>query len=133
MDAYLIKSYDDVVGARHLVRAQTKEMGFGLVDQTRLTTVASELTRNILLYAGEGKMILDQVINGTETSLKIDFIDEGPGIPDVELAMKDGYTSGEGLGNGLPGSKRLVDEFRIVSEPGKGTRITVIKWLPAGG
>ncbi|MBC8321376.1 MAG: anti-sigma regulatory factor [Bacteroidetes bacterium] len=129
MEVHEIKSDEDIVLARHFIRDRAKEMGFGLVDQTKLTTVASELVRNILLYAGKGKVITIEVKNGFDIGLKIEFIDYGPGIENIELALKDGYTSGGGLGKGLPGSKRLVDDFFIETEKNRGTKITVIKWL----
>jgi len=129
MNVYEISSEDDIVMARHVVRDLTKQMGFNLVDQTRLTTVTSELVRNILLYAGKGRMVTTEIRNGFDQGVKIEFIDFGPGIENIEWVMKDGNTTSGGLGNGLPGSKRLVDEFFIESEKNRGTKITTIKWL----
>ena len=127
MQVYDVKGSDDVISARHFVRDIAKNLGFGLVDQTRLTTVASELVRNIANYAGSGKIIVNQISNGIDNGIKIEFKDNGPGIGNIELAMKDGYTTSGGLGSGLPGSKRLVDEFFIESEIGRGTTITITK------
>lgn len=105
-------------------------LGFRLIDQTRLATVASELARNVVKYAGRGRMIL-QPWQGAEgrQGLRLIFEDDGPGIPDLKAAMRDGFTTGGGLGKGLPGSKRLADEFDIRSEVGRGTRVTVVRWL----
>jgi serine/threonine-protein kinase RsbT len=121
---------DDVVVARGEVRSIAASLGFRTLDQTRLATVASELARNVVRYAERGRMIAQPARSphGRE-GLRLIFEDEGPGIPDVEAAMRDGYSTGKGLGKGLPGSKRLVDEFQIDSAPGRGTRITVVRWL----
>jgi serine/threonine-protein kinase RsbT len=106
------------------------ELGFRMIDQTRLATVASELARNVVKYARRGRLILQpwEGAHGRQ-GIRLIFEDEGPGIPDVEAAMRDGFTTGRGLGKGLPGSKRLVDEFDIRSELGRGTRVTVVRWL----
>jgi serine/threonine-protein kinase RsbT len=105
-------------------------IGFRLIDQTRLATVASELARNVVKYARRGQMILQPWADGRgRTGIRIIFEDRGPGIPDINAAMRDGFTTGRGLGKGLPGSKRLVDEFDIQSEVGKGTRVTIVRWL----
>ena len=122
--------YDhDIAVARNEVRAIAAALGFRMLDQTRLATVASELARNIVKYAGRGRLIAqpteDQ--NGRQ-ALRLIFEDQGPGIPNIEEAMRDGFSTGRGLGKGLPGSKRLVDEFLIESEMGQGTRITVLRW-----
>ena len=105
-------------------------VGFRLIDQTRLTTVASELARNIVKYARRGRMIV-QPLDAAQgrAGLRLIFEDSGPGIPDVAAAMRDGFSTGRGLGKGLPGSKRLVDLFEIESEVGRGTRVTVVRWL----
>jgi serine/threonine-protein kinase RsbT len=104
-------------------------LGFRLIDQTRLATVASELARNIVKYAGRGRMIAQPVASPDGRSgLRLIFEDSGPGIPDVEAAMRDGFSTGRGLGKGLPGSRRLVDEFQIESELGRGTRVAVVRW-----
>lgn len=105
-------------------------LGFRTIDQTRLATVASELARNVIKYAQRGRMILQPWEDARgRRGIRIIFEDTGPGIPDIGAAMSDGFTTGRGLGKGLPGSKRLVDEFDIQSEVGKGTRVTVIRWL----
>ena len=127
-DAYAIRSDSDVVSARQAVRARAVELRFSLVDQTKLVTAASELARNTLVYGGGGTMRLEVVERPPRVGVRAVFEDQGPGIPDVEQALRDGFTSGGGLGLGLGGSKRLVDEFEIESEVGKGTRITVTKW-----
>jgi serine/threonine-protein kinase RsbT len=123
-----IASELDIVKARQEVRTHAQELGFTLVDQTRITTAVSELVRNIVKYAVKGNIDIEMTENGTRKGLRIICRDDGPGIPDVALAMKEGYTTGKGLGYGLPGAKRLVDQFEIWSEVGKGTRVTIIKW-----
>ena len=120
---------DDIVLARQLVRARSVEAGFSLVDQTRLVTAASELARNTVDHGGGGTMTVELVNNDTgETGLRLTFDDHGPGIPDIELALKDGYTTRGGLGLGLGGARRLSNEFEISSEPGMGTRVSVVRW-----
>lgn len=123
-----IKTSSDVVMARQKVRQWAIELRFTLVDQTKLVTAASELARNALDHGQGGQMTIE-VVNGlSRTGLKLIFEDEGPGIPDIEMALKDGFTSGSGMGLGLGGSKRLVNEFDIQSEVGKGTKVTVLRW-----
>ena len=122
--------YDhDIAVARNEVRAIAAALGFRMLDQTRLATVASELARNIVKYAGRGRLIAQPTEdpNGRQ-ALRLIFEDQGPGIPNIEEAMRDGFSTGRGMGKGLPGSKRLVDEFLIESEIGQGTRITVLRW-----
>jgi len=128
VETVLIKTSADVVAVRQLVRQRTAELRFGLVDQTKMVTAASELARNTLDHGKGGSCTLENVINGTRVGLRLVFEDQGPGIPDVELALKDGYTTGSGLGLGLGGSRRLVSEFDIYTVPGKGTKITVVRW-----
>lgn len=118
----------DVVRVRQTVRAWMVEEGFGLVDQTKMVTAASELARNAVDYAGGGVARLEQLLEGSRAGLRITFTDHGPGIPDLELALTDGYTTGNGLGMGLGGSRRLVNEFAIESSPGQGTVVTVTRW-----
>jgi len=118
----------DVVRVRQTVRAWMVEEGFGLVDQTKMVTAASELARNAVDYAGGGVARLEQLLEGSRAGLRITFTDHGPGIPDLELALTDGYTTGNGLGMGLGGSRRLVNEFAIKSSPGQGTVVTVTRW-----
>ncbi len=125
-----LEGMDDVVVARGEVRTIAASLGFRTLDQTRLATVASELARNVVRYAERGRMIAQPARSPHGRSgLRLIFEDEGPGIPDVEAAMRDGYSTSKGLGKGLPGSKRLVDEFQIDSAPGCGTRVTVVRWL----
>jgi len=118
----------DVVHVRQTVRAWMVEEGFGLVDQTKMVTAASELARNAVDYGGGGVARLEQLLEGSRAGLRITFTDHGPGIPDLELALTDGYTTGNGLGLGLGGSRRLVNEFAIKSSPGQGTVVTVTRW-----
>ena len=123
-----LKTSADVVMARQKVRQWATELRFTLVDQTKLVTAASELARNALDH-GQGGQMLIEVLNGApRTGLKLVFEDQGPGIPDIEQALKDGFTTGSGMGLGLGGSKRLVNEFEIQSQVGKGTTISVIRW-----
>lgn len=119
----------DIVAARQLGRNEAKKAGFGTVDQARITTAISELARNIYLYAGKGKIEIERVTEGGLFGIKIIASDEGPGIPDLRKVMEDGFSTSGGLGAGMPGVKRLMDEFKVVSEPGAGTIITTTKWL----
>jgi serine/threonine-protein kinase RsbT len=118
----------DIVRVRQAVRQMAVELKFGLVDQTKIVTAASELARNTLDYGGGGTVKLEELESGSRRGLRLVFEDQGPGIPDLELALKDGYTTGGGLGMGLSGSKRLMSEFEIVSRLGEGTCVTIIKW-----
>jgi serine/threonine-protein kinase RsbT len=123
-----IERDEDVVRVRQLVRSAAVAAKLSLVDQTKLVTAASELARNTLVYGGGGKAEVSQIDNGLRPGIRVVFSDSGPGIPDVELALTDGYTSGSGLGLGLSGARRLVDEFDLATTVGDGTTITVIKW-----
>ena len=123
-----IDSGEKLVAVRQAVRAKAEELRFSLVDQTRIITAASELARNTLQHGGGGSVAIEIVENGIRRGLRLTFKDQGPGIPDLELAMKDGYTTGSGLGLGLSGSKRLVNEFKILSKVGEGTEVTITKW-----
>lgn len=123
-----LQSSDDIVRVRQIVRNWLVEMKFGLVDQTKMVTATSELARNTVEYGGGGSARLEALENNARRGLQIVFEDHGPGIPDIDLALKDGYTSGVGLGVGLGGSKRLVNEFDIWSVPGEGTRVTIVMW-----
>ncbi len=123
-----VTSDQDVVRVRQLVRTAAVAVKLSLVDQTKLVTAASELARNTLVYGGGGAVEVSTVDNGRRTGIRITFVDEGPGITDVDMALTDGYTTGGGLGLGLSGARRLVDEFTIDTEPGRGTTITVTKW-----
>jgi serine/threonine-protein kinase RsbT len=118
----------DVVRVRQLVRTVAVAVKLSLVDQTKVVTAASELARNTLVYGGGGTVDVDRVENGRRSGVRIVFADQGPGIADLSLALTDGYTTGGGLGLGLSGARRLVDEFEIDTEVGKGTSITVTKW-----
>jgi serine/threonine-protein kinase RsbT len=123
-----ITADEDVVRIRQLVRNLAVAAKLSLVDQTKLVTAASELARNTLVYGGGGYADVVTVSNGTRIGVRVSFVDDGPGIADLDLAMTDGYTSGSGLGLGLSGARRLVDEFDIDTAAGQGTRITVTKW-----
>jgi serine/threonine-protein kinase RsbT len=125
-----VRSDEDVVRLRKLVREQLISLGFSLVDQTKMVTAASELARNTLCYGGGGEMHIAAVNGGNRRGICMTFIDEGPGITDVALALTDGYTTGGGMGLGLSGSKRLADEFELQSTPGKGTIVKITKWKP---
>jgi serine/threonine-protein kinase RsbT len=123
-----IRSEQDVVATRQVVRALTQEMKFSLVDQTKMVTAASELSRNTLVHGGGGELRWQVVEERGRRGLRLDFVDQGPGIADVKQALVDGWTSSNGMGLGLPGSKRLVHDFEIVSAPGAGTRVSVTRW-----
>ncbi len=123
-----IQASADVVIVRQAVRQSAVEIGFSLVEQTKMVTAASELARNTLDYGGGGTVELEVLLDGGRRGLKLTFADRGPGIPDVELALKDGFTTGGGLGMGLGGTKRLVNEFSIETAVGEGTRVTIIRW-----
>ena len=119
---------DQVVAARQAVRRWAIEVGFSLVDQTKLVTAASELARNVVVHGGGGHATIEVVSEGTRRGLRLSFEDEGPGIADVEQAMKEGFTTSGGLGLGLPGAKRLSNEFSITSVSGQGTRVVITRW-----
>lgn len=121
-------SGEDVVRLRQAVRENAVAIGFTLVDQTKIVTAASELGRNTIQYGGGGRAEITTVSDGTRRGLRLEFIDQGPGIADLKLAMQDGYTTGGGLGLGLSGAKRLSDEFEIDSRPGHGTRVAIVRW-----
>jgi serine/threonine-protein kinase RsbT len=123
-----IRSQEDIVLVRQLVRKWAVESSFGLVDQTKIVTAASELARNAYSYGGGGTVTLEELYEGARRGLRLIFEDSGPGIPDVELALRDGYTTGKGMGLGLGGTRRLVHEFDIVTRPGEGTRVTIVRW-----
>ena len=119
---------EDVVRARQIVRDWASRLGFGLVDQTKLVTAASELARNTVQHGGGGRLRVEAIANGVRRGLQLTFEDDGPGIPDVELALKDGYTTSSGLGLGLSGARRLSNDFEITSRPGEGTRVRIARW-----
>jgi serine/threonine-protein kinase RsbT len=123
-----LRSEHDIVMARQLVRKLCQELSFSLVDQTKMVTAASELARNALIYGQGGAMIWEKVQQAGRNGLKLLFADEGPGIPNLDLAMTDGWTSGHGLGMGLTGAKRLVNDFELDTKVGGGTRVTITRW-----
>lgn len=127
-DTLEIRASDHVVLVRQAVRKWTAELGFSLVDQTKMITAASELARNTVDYGGGGVVRMEVLADGVRKGLRLSFEDQGPGIADVELALTDGYTTGKGMGLGLSGSKRLVNEFEIASRVGEGTRVTITRW-----
>ena len=127
-DKMQIEKEQDVVPFRNRVKEYAVKIGMGLINQTKLITAASELVRNMLKYGGGGIVLIEVVSQGRDTGVRLTFQDKGPGIKDVSLAMKDGYTTGKSLGIGLPGAKRLVSEFDIKSEVGAGTTVTILKW-----
>ena len=123
-----VRSAEDVVLVRQIVRQWAIELKFSLVDQTKVVTAASEIARNTVDYGGGGTIRLEMVNQAERRGLRLVFEDKGPGIPDIEQALKDGFTTGHGLGLGLGGARRLVNEFSITSGPGEGTRISMTKW-----
>ncbi|GAB4051481.1 anti-sigma regulatory factor [Spirosoma litoris] len=127
-DSMTITREQDVVPCRNRVKEVAVKIGMGLVNQTKLITAASELLRNMLRYANGGEVLIEAVSKGRESGVRLTFIDKGPGIADINLAMQDGFSTGKSLGLGLPGTKRLVNEFDIKSTVGQGTTITILKW-----
>jgi serine/threonine-protein kinase RsbT len=123
-----IRTSEDIVRMRQAVRERAVAQGFSLVDQTKIVTAASELARNTLDYGGGGEVQLEVLANGVRSGVRLTFVDRGPGIADIETALRDGFTSGNGLGLGLGGAKRLSNEFSIDSNPGQGTRVTITRW-----
>jgi serine/threonine-protein kinase RsbT len=127
-DSLPIRSSTDIVLIRQEVRKWSGELGFSLVDQTKMITAASELARNSLDYGGGGAVRLEVIENGIKRGLRLSFEDQGPGIPDIQQALTDGFTTGKGMGLGLGGAKRLVNDFEIASRSGEGTRVTITRW-----
>ena len=127
-DKLQVRAEQDIVLVRQRVRQWAVELKLSLVDQTTMITAASELARNLWIYGGGGEVTLTRVQNGTRAGLRADFIDKGPGIPNIEEALRDGFTSGSGMGLGLGGAKRLVNEFEIDSKVGEGTRVSITRW-----
>ena len=123
-----LRAEGDVVSVRQWVRTLAVQLGFSLIDQTKLVTATSELARNTVVYGGGGTVTLHELHDGGRAGIRLVFEDQGPGIPDVETALRDGYTTGNGLGLGLGGARRLVNEFAVESRPGEGTRVTITKW-----
>ena len=129
MEELPIRSGDDVVRVRQQVRTVAEKTGLSLVDQTKVVTAASELARNALVHGGGGTARIEVVTSGLgKSGVKIGFTDDGPGIGDIDLALTDGWSTGQGLGLGLSGARRLVDEFELTSKPGSGTSVAVVKW-----
>jgi len=127
-EVHQIQASEDVVLVRQAVRRCAIQLGFNLVDQTKIVTASSELARNTLDYGGGGRAYVETVENNTRTGLRLVFEDQGPGIPDIEMALKDGFTTGSGMGLGLGGAKRLSHEFEIKSDVGQGTRVSIVRW-----
>jgi serine/threonine-protein kinase RsbT len=127
-EEFVVAREQDVVPFRARVKEAAVKIGMGILNQTKLITAASELVRNLLKYGGGGTVGIESINNGRENGIRLTFVDKGPGIPDINLAMKDGYSTGKSLGLGLPGTKRLVNEFNIQSAIGQGTTVTIIKW-----
>lgn len=124
-----IRNMDDIITSRSAAKEMAREMGFGIVDQTKIATAISELARNVIDYAGAGMLSMRMIEENRKKGMEIICEDQGPGIDDIARAMQDGFSTAKGLGMGLPGAKRLMDEFDITSARGKGTRIMAIKWL----
>jgi serine/threonine-protein kinase RsbT len=126
-----VRSSAEVVGVRHLVRKLAVELGLSLVEQTKIVTAASELARNMIDYGGGGTMTAEALDDGIRKGVRLTFEDHGPGIPDLTAALRDGFTTGSGMGLGLGGAKRLSNEFEIKTAPGEGTRVTIVRWKGA--
>ncbi len=129
-DTLQLRSAEDIVIARQAVRELSSDLGFSLVDQTKLITAASELARNTIVHGGGGAIQLETLKEDRRVGIRLTFVDHGPGIRDVEQALRDGYTTGGGLGLGLGGARRLSNEFEIHSSPGQGTTVRIVRWKP---
>lgn len=125
---HAIRAEEDLLAVRHAVREATLRAGFGLVDQTRIVTAASELARNAYVHGGGGSVTLEIIGQGGRRGLRLSVTDQGPGIADLDQAFVDGYTTGAGLGHGLGGARRLMDEFQVQTAPGQGTTVTAVRW-----
>ena len=123
-----VNTSDEVVRVRHLVRKHAVDLGFSLVEQTKIVTAASELARNMVDYGGGGALLVEALDDGSRKGLRLTFEDQGPGIPDIDQALRDGFTTGNGMGLGLGGAKRLSNQFEIRSMPGQGTRVMILRW-----
>ena len=130
-ESIAVRTAGEVVGVRHLVRKWAVEIGLSLVEQTKIVTAASELARNMIDYGGGGTMTAEALDDGIRKGLRLIFEDHGPGIPDLNAALRDGFTTGGGMGLGLGGAKRLSNEFEVKSAPGEGTRVTITRWKGA--
>ncbi|HEY0159828.1 MAG TPA: anti-sigma regulatory factor [Thermoanaerobaculia bacterium] len=126
-----VRSSAEVVGVRHIVRKWAVELGLSLVEQTKIVTAASELARNMIDYGKGGTMTVEAIEDGIRKGLRLIFEDQGPGIPDLAAALRDGFTTGSGMGLGLGGAKRLSNEFEVKTAPGEGTRVTIVRWKGA--
>ena len=127
-ESMTLQSSEDIVLVRQAVRKKAVALGFGIIDQTKIVTASSELARNTLEYGGGGSVRIEVMDNSRKQGIRLTFEDHGPGIPDVDLALTDGYTSGSGMGLGLGGAKRLSHEFEIFSKPGEGTTVSILRW-----
>ena len=127
-ERHVIRDSADVVSIRHVVRRYAVELTFSLIDQTKIVTAASELARNMVDYGGGGTMLIEALDDGVRRGLRLTFEDQGPGIPDIAAALRDGFTSGKGMGLGLGGARRLSNEFDIQSKPGEGTRVVIARY-----
>jgi serine/threonine-protein kinase RsbT len=129
LETFPVRSGEDVVRARQIVRSRAMDVGFSLVEQTKIVTAASELARNTVIYGGGGEMRIERVYEGPKRSgLRLTFEDQGPGIPDIDLALRDGFTTGTGRGRGRNRARKLSHQFDIWSKPGEGTRVTITRW-----
>ncbi|SFW67593.1 anti-sigma regulatory factor [Amycolatopsis australiensis] len=129
-EEHRIRAEEDLLTARHAVRAAAVAAGFSIVDQTKIVTAASELVRNAYIHGGGGTMTITPLRDHGRVGLRLRVRDDGPGIPDVDQALTDGFSTGAGLGHGLGGTRRLVDEFHLDTAPGRGTTVTVVRWKP---
>lgn len=127
-ESLAVRNSSEVVGVRHLVRRFAVDLGFSLVEQTKIVTAASELARNMVDYGGGGTLRAEALMEGSRRGLRLIFEDQGPGIADLDAALRDGYTTGNGMGLGLGGAKRLSNEFQIRTAPGEGTTVTIVRW-----
>ena len=127
-EVFEVRDEPGIVASRQRARTHAARIGLSLVGQTKLVTAVSELARNMVEYGGGGIVTIEELDAHGRRGVRVSFEDNGPGIADLELAMRDGYSSGKGLGQGLPGSKRIVNEFEIVSRPGEGTRVVIVQW-----
>lgn len=127
-EVFEVRDEAGIVASRQRARTHAATVGLSLVSQTKLVTAVSELARNMVEYGGGGVVVIEELDNHGRRGVRVSFEDKGPGIADLELAMRDGYSSGKGLGQGLPGSKRIVNEFEIASREGEGTRVVIVQW-----